>query len=120
MSIEKNLERIANALEILAGSRPPVSTGQSPEATEAEPSSSPATTKPAKSTGKKSSEDKESKDDSPTVVDVRERLKALQKATDANTARSVLAQFDAKVLKDLSEDVYQNVITAAQKLIDGA
>lgn len=105
MSIEKNLERIADALEAIA----------SGTATTPSPSSKKSSEKSSKSSRGKSESSKTSSEDTPSKNDVRAALKALQKATDAKTAREMLQKFDAKTVTDLDEDNYAGLIEACEE-----
>ena len=111
MTIEATLERIADALEILAGSAAPVSTpkAETPKA-ETPKAEKPKAEKP-KATKPKAKE--ETTDDAPDIGAVREALKTLQKATDAATAKGVLESFEVSTLSALDEGLYADVIAAA-------
>lgn len=103
MTIEATLERIADALEVIAGrSTPPAK--EEPAPAKEEPKA------------KAKAEPKAKAPATVTSGDVREALKALQKATDAATAKGVLAEFEANKLSDLSEDVFAAVIKRAEEL----
>ena len=107
MTIEAQLERIANALETLASS-----TGSAPAAS--------SSTKPAKSqnsSGKATSETKSSPESSDPVIKeaVREALKMLQKVKGAAAAREMLANHGAKTLTDLDEAKFGAVIKEAKE-----
>lgn len=93
------LERIATALE--AGRTNPEAASETPEPEPAE-TKKPAAKKPAAK-----------KEATVTKEDVREALKALQKATDANVARGVLGVFDVQSISALEESQYGEVVAAA-------
>ena len=104
MSIENSLERIADALEVIAGNA-----GKSSSSTEASEAAKPSGGK-SKTASSKSKSGKKSSD-TPTKDDVKAALKGLQKATSASTARQLLADVGgAKTLTDLDESKYQAVI----------
>lgn len=120
MSIEKNLERIADALETIAAAHTvemivtPISKGDKVTGS--------SSTKAEKSTGSKSDSKESSKTSSGpelTKDDVRDALKTLQKAKGAAAARALLADHDAKTLTDLKTDEYMNVINAAEAQANG-
>jgi hypothetical protein len=115
MTIEAQLERIANALEaIAAGSSETTQTSTS--STKPAPSQEKSSKKPSK----KSSAPKESKGGSEsTKDDVREALKNLQKAKGAAAARDLLAENKAKTLTDLDAEMYSSVIEAAEERARG-
>lgn len=105
MTIESELSRIADALEKIAS-------GQA----------TPAPEKPSKpSKPSKPEKPAEKEDDGPSLTDVRKALGALQKKTDAATARGVLKD-TGKVgtLSKLDEDLYQAVIDAAEEATENA
>lgn len=104
MSIESSLERIATALEILAGQKESVSSEPS---SDPEPSS-PKKSKPSPKPSKKSS-------DGPTKDDVREALKKLQKAHGPQAARTLLADHNARTLGELDVDAYEQAIADAEE-----
>jgi outer membrane biosynthesis protein TonB len=106
MSIEKSLERIADALEVIT--KRPV--------TEAPVDDKPAAKekkKPAAKETKKPAEKKESSD-GPTKDDVREALKGYQKRESPTAARELLQTHGngAASITALDEDDYQAIIDA--------
>lgn len=128
MTIESSLERIALALEQLArvdepAPEKPAASGKSggSKSTASKPStrsnSKKGTQKPSGAKDSKKEPEKEpekEEEEGPTLADVRKALTALQKNTDAATARSVLKEVGkAATLSQLDEDLYQAVIDAA-------
>lgn len=113
MSIEKNLERIADALEILAGSVPPAA---APAPAKAKKDKSPAKEETSEPEAAAPAPAKES-GEAPTKDVVRDALKALGKRLDSQTARQVLADAGANTLTDLPEEQYQAVLDAIEKLM---
>lgn len=115
-SIAVDLKRIADAIEgrsTLGTSVP----GPDPEAAANNPGKAEKPTKPTKpansSKGKKSPP-AEDADEGPSLDEVRKALTALQKATDAATARAVLSDVGgATTLSKLAKDKYQDVIDEA-------
>lgn len=103
MSTEKSLERIADALEIIAAG------AQAPSTSSAKPSEAKSKSKPGKEKSGTSSKEEVSK------ADVREALKNLQKAKGASAARELLAENKAKTLTDLDVELYASVIEAAEE-----
>ena len=99
MTIEVQLGRIADALETLAGVRDAPTPASEPE------------TKADKKADKKADTKTET---SVTVDDVRAALKALQKRTNAATAKKILSDRGAKTLSDLDEGDYAKVISEAE------
>lgn len=134
MTIEATLERIADALEILAGSAPPVAAAPAEE--------TPAAPKAKKAAAKKPAAEKKTAEAAPaaeekteeaapepaatqstrplTIEGVREALKALQKLTNAATAKGVLSDFGVSTLSELDEATYADVIAAAEAAADDA
>lgn len=121
MSIENSLERIATALEIMAGNA-----GSSPESTAPEKAASGSGSRKTSSTSKSSKSSKSSKPSGSgsgkkeeksdlTVADVRKALTALQKRQDAATAKKVLEEAGggALTLSKLKPEKYAAVIEAA-------
>lgn len=105
MSLEASLERIATALETIAG-KPPgkasAKSGKSPQA--------------AASKGSQKEPDKSSEPagDAPDLATVRKALTALQKRETPAAAKKVLKEVGgATTLTKLPEDKYQAVIDAA-------
>jgi hypothetical protein len=111
MTIEKNLERIADALEAIAAGG-----GTIPQ-----PAEEPA--KPAKKktgTSKKQTVGKvaEPDPDGPTKEEVRAKLQAVQKATTPAQAKSILKAEGATTIGNLAVSKYPAVIAACEKIID--
>ena len=111
MSIEKTLERIADALETIAAG------GGSVAAPE------PETKKPAK-TSKPKPKDNETKvgtdddDGGITKEEVRAKLQAVQKATTPAQAKSILKAEGATTIGNLAASKYAAVIAACDKILD--
>lgn len=112
MSLEKTLERIADALEAIAAGG----------GTIAPPAEEPA--KPAKKkktgTSKKKTVGKvaEPDPDGPTKEEVRAKLQAVQKATTPAQAKSILKAEGASTIGNLAASKYASVIDACDKILD--
>lgn len=135
MSIEKNIESIALSLHTMslilakmAGDQVSVpspepaaeeekATAKKPTATSKTSSKASSTTKGAKAkkeTVESESEPETSSEPALTLADVRKALGALQKKTDADTARGVLYNVGgASTLSQLKPDLFAAVIDAA-------
>jgi hypothetical protein len=107
MTIESSLERIADALEIIAGKA-----GGAPSESPAEPAAAKAST-PAKSEKKSSTASPKKEASAPSDVSRKDVLAAL-KALDSNAGRQILADHGASKLSDLDEEKYADVLAAAQ------
>lgn len=109
MSIENTLERIAVALETIAG-KP----GGAASASPAEPAAAKASTpaKPAKKSNTESPKKQAEKSASSSAsrADVLSALKALP----SNMGRQILADHGATKLSDLDEGKYADVVAAAE------
>ena len=145
MTIEATLERIADALEILAGSAPPVAAAPAEETPAAPKAKKPTAAEKKKAAAAAAAEaaaaeaeeeeteaetETETEVEAPaaatqstqplTIEGVREALKALQKVTNAATAKGVLSDFGASTLSELDESTYADVIAAAEAAADDA
>ena len=127
MTIEATLERIADALEILAGSAAPVETPKAPakKAAAKKPAAEKKTAEAAPAAEEKTEEaapePAATQSTRPlTIEGVREALKALQKLTNAATAKGVLSDFGVSTLSELDEATYADVIAAAEAAADDA
>jgi hypothetical protein len=111
MTIEKTLERIADALESIAS-------GGTPEPKQIAPDDPPKKKKTGTSkktvVGKPAVEDP----DGPTKEEVREKLQAVQKATTPAQAKSILKMEGATTIGNLAASKYVAVITACDKILD--
>ena len=105
MTIEAQLERIADALEALNGTRTVAPSDKKDEALQQE-----ATKVKAKKPAKPAADVADVADEAPTLDDVRDALKALQIVTDAATAKDLLAEHGAK----LDDSKYDALIVAAE------
>jgi outer membrane biosynthesis protein TonB len=131
MTIEANLERIADALELIAskldGVAPePAATADAPEKpAKAEPKANkPKPAKPAKPAKTKAPEPPEEEEDEgsdegepqgPYLADVRNALTGYAKRTDSDTARALLKKVGgAETLSKLPESKYQAIIDAVE------
>jgi hypothetical protein len=112
MTIEAQLERIADALEALNGTRTIAPSEQEGEALQQE-----ATKSESKKPAKPSSDDI---NEAPTLDDVRDALKALQIVTDAGTSKAILAEHGAKTLSKLDTSAYGELIAAANAAAEEA
>ena len=141
MTIEATLERIADALEILAGSAPPVAAAPAEETPAAPKAKKPTAAEKKKAAAAAAAEEKteeaapaaeeKTEEAAPeaaatqstqplTIEGVREALKALQKLTNAATAKGVLSDFGVSTLSELDESTYADVIAAAEAAADDA
>lgn len=110
MTIEKTLERIADALESIAAS-----TGVQPiEAQAPTPAKKKTGTSKKTTVGKKEEIDP----DGPTKEEVRAKLQAVQKATTPAQAKSILKMEGATTIGNLAASKYVAVITACEKILD--
>lgn len=127
MSIENSLERIADALEIIAKAKADPAPAAAEAATEpaAKPAAKPSKPKATKSekpaAKPKAKEPEDEGDDDgdenqgPYLADVRKALTDLAKRTDGDTARGVLKDVGgADTLSKLPEAKYKDVIEAAE------
>lgn len=110
MTIEKTLERIADALETIAAGGGEIAT---PAAESAKPKKKTGTTKKT-TVGKKEEIDP----DGPTKEQVRAKLQAVQKATTPAQAKSILKMEGATTIGNLAASKYVAVITACDKILD--
>ena len=113
MTIESTLERIADALEILANNQgaSEVKITKNPTKT-----ASKKKAEPAVEPEEKTEEPAPEAPAAPVTIDaVRNALKDLQKATNAATAKGVLSDFGVGTLSELDDDQYPAVIAAAEK-----
>ena len=131
MSIENNLKRIADSLELIASVM-----SANPEVEDVTDKVKDAVAKrdiDSKPPGGKESEkvtpikkaakpvpepEPKSEDEGPTREDVRAALQSLQKQTDATVARGVLKKFKAVTLSKLDADDYEKVIAMCAELQD--
>lgn len=107
MTIEKSLERIADALETIAA-------GGGAAAPEPEK-------KPAKKPPKKETQTKVGTDDDDggiTKEQVRDKLQQVQKATTPAQAKSILKAEGASTIGNLAASKYAAVIAACDKILD--
>ncbi len=111
MTIEATLERIADSLE---GIHRLLANGSTVAPAEDAPSESPAAPETPEPAAPVETETPAADDTgTATKEDVRDALKALQKLTDAATAKGILAEFNdgkAKTLSDLKESDYAGVL----------
>ena len=114
MTIEKTLERIADALETIAAS------DRTLAAAVAEPEKK-APAKKKTTNKKKETETKVGTDDDDggiTKEEVRAKLQAVQKATTPAQAKSILKAEGATTIGNLAASKYANVIAACDKILD--
>ncbi len=111
MTIEKTLERIADALETIAAGTDRTIKPQAEE---------PAKPKKKTGTSKKTTVGKKEEidPDGPTKEEVREKLQAVQKATTPAQAKSILKMEGATTIGNLAASKYVAVITACDKILD--
>lgn len=120
MSIEKNLERIADALEAIVQSQGIVA-GTTP-APETKDTPTPRLRKKDKTqvVGKPDANldlDLET-DDEPTLQDVRTILKLVREQTSHAQVKSILKSFGASTLKQMNKKNYAAAIAAAEKAME--
>lgn len=126
MSIEKNLERIADSLEAIAAAYANVTNVKMAvveklKEESAKPKAGSSTTKPStskKGSSKKSSKASSKKSSGPSIDDARAALKDLGKAKSSSVSRELLTSFGAGTLSALDEDKYQELIDAAKAMCD--
>jgi hypothetical protein len=111
MSLEKTLERIADALEAIAAGGGTIA---SPAEEPAKPVKKKTGTSKKTTVGKKEEIDP----DGPTKEEVREKLQAVQKATTPAQAKSILKMEGATTIGNLAVSKYPAVIAACEKILD--
>lgn len=130
MTIEATLERIAVALEKLAGNvpmpeKPVTSSSKGKTTTKTSKTAQSASNKGSKgtagsppATGSADGADGKSSDEAPTKEAVRDALQKLGKAKGSAAAVTVLAEFDATTVTKVKEDDRQAVIDAATAALE--
>ncbi len=111
MSLEKTLERIADALEAIAAGGGTIA---SPAEEPAKPTKKKTGTSKKQTVGKVNEPDP----DGPTKEEVRNKLQAVQKATTPAQAKSILKTEGATTIGNLAVSKYAVVIAACEKILD--
>ncbi len=121
MTIEKTLERIADALETIAASDRTLAAAVAETPPEPTPASRAPTKKKKKATKKGETQTQVGTPDDDggiTKEEVRAALQSVQKATTPAQAKSILKAEGATTIGNLAASKYANVIEACNKILD--
>lgn len=117
MTIENNLERIANALENIAAAFARIDAGKQPMFSKEDPIKAKATIPAVKEKQKvtEAANEPTKKVDYPELV---KRMQVLQSRHGKDAVKAVLAELKVKSAQDLKEDRYSEALAVVNKAID--
>lgn len=121
MTIENNLERIANALENIAAAFARIDAGKQPMFSKEELAEDPIKTKAAIPAVKEKQKVTEAANEPAEKVDYQDlvkRMQLLQSRQGKDAVKAVLAELKVKSAQDLKEDRYPEALAVVNKAID--